>query len=316
MKKPGGVQPPTRPSSWRNSLDFNAKLFDAGIDPADIDYGLVGEFQRVRTADKPRSLNGAVLVLETRPLRVWFQNWATGLTGVASEGGPQFASKLDLAKLEKARARAEAEKRDKQRAAAAKAQEFWDGCEPADPAHPYLQKKQVQPHRLRQSEDGHLVVPMHAGGKLVSVQTISPDGEKWFLSGGRKKGAYSRLGAKPTATLLLCEGFATGASLHECLALPVAVCFDASNLEHAGRALRAKLPNTTFVFCGDSDETPGNPGKTAAIAAAKATRGRWMIPIFTRTSRAAGCTDYNDFRNRYGDPVLKQAFLQEMARVG
>lgn len=74
--------------------------------------------------------------------------------------------------------------------------------------------------------------------------------------------------------LLLAEGYATGATLHEATGLPVAVCFDAGNLRHIAQALRERHPNALFLVCGDDDRATeakgkGNPGRKAAAAAAR-----------------------------------------------
>jgi putative DNA primase/helicase len=55
-----------------------------------------------------------------------------------------------------------------------------------------------------------------------------------------RPGADVRRGASRTA-LLLAEGYAT-ASLHEATGHPVAVAFDAGNLVHVAKALRALYP--------------------------------------------------------------------------
>ena len=62
------------------------------------------------------------------------------------------------------------------------------------------------------------------------MQTIAPDGTKMFMSGGRVKGCYYGIG-KPKGALIVCEGFATGASIHECTGHAVAVACNAGNLE-------------------------------------------------------------------------------------
>ncbi len=51
-----------------------------------------------------------------------------------------------------------------------------------------------------------------ATGELHSLQTIAGDGEKLYLTGGRKQGCYFAIG-KPNGALCIAEGFATGASI-------------------------------------------------------------------------------------------------------
>jgi len=105
----------------------------------------------------------------------------------------------------------------------------------------------VQPHGVRFTPDGVLLVPMvDAAGVLQNLQRIAPqrpaDGgpDKRFLSGGRKSGLFHVIGQAEGATvLLLAEGYATAASVHEATGRPVVVVrFDAGNLKHVAEALR------------------------------------------------------------------------------
>ena len=46
--------------------------------------------------------------------------------------------------------------------------------------------------------------------------------------------------AEGAPVLLLAEGYATAASVHQATRRPVAVCFDAGNLVHVAKALRER----------------------------------------------------------------------------
>ncbi|MDD2801875.1 MAG: hypothetical protein PHE96_10485, partial [Methylococcales bacterium] len=61
---------------------------------------------------------------------------------------------------------------------------------------------------------------------------------KRFLSGGQKKGCYFCLGYR-TDKILICEGFATAASLFESTGLLTVVAFDAGNLKEVAINIRA-----------------------------------------------------------------------------
>jgi putative DNA primase/helicase len=73
--------------------------------------------------------------------------------------------------------------------AAKKANKLWNISEPASMDHPYLIKKKIGPHGIRQYKEA-LIVPIYVDGEIVSLQFISPDGSKRFLKGGRTKGGY------------------------------------------------------------------------------------------------------------------------------
>jgi putative DNA primase/helicase len=149
--------------------------------------------------------------------------------------------------------------------------------------HPYLVKKGVQAHGIRLLGDA-LVIPFRdAAGRLCSLQFISPEGEKRFLSGGRKRGRYFAMG-QPDGALCICEGYATGASVREATGHAVAVAFDAGNLAPVARALRAKFPRVKLILCGDADPV----GVSRATAAARAVRGYLAVPNF---EGVAACPD-------------------------
>lgn len=194
---------------------------------------------------------------------------------------------------------AKAEREREHADAAHRAAERWQAAKPADPAHPYLVAKGVKPYGIRQ-EGNRLVIPVRdASGELHSVQFIGPDGGKKFLPGGRVAGCYFAIG-KPSGTLCIAEGYATGASLHEVAGHAVAVAFNAGNLEPAAVALRAKYPELGIIICADDDyRTEGNPGITKATKAALAVGGLLAIPDFG-DDRPDDASDFNDLRRHAG----------------
>lgn len=157
----------------------------------------------------------------------------------------------------------------------------------------YLRRKGIGAHGLRYTPTGALVVPMHDGvGRVHGLQFIlSRAGHKerigrtgrdkeYWPPGLAKAGHYFLIGA-PTRLVLVAEGYATAASLHEATGLPVAVAFDANNLLPVARALRKRYRDARLLLCADDDfATPGNPGISAASAAALEVGGAWVAPRF------------------------------------
>ena len=78
--------------------------------------------------------------------------------------------------------------------------------------------------------------------------------------------------------MLICEGYATGATLHEETGLRVYLAFTANNLLSVGRIVRDKLPNAEIVLCADNDKSKGNPGLTKATEAAQAVGASLAVP--------------------------------------
>lgn len=187
------------------------------------------------------------------------------------------------------------QRRQDQQKAAGTAQRWWRDGRRADPAHPYLAAKGISPYILRQRGD-LLLVPMYAGGRLLNLQRIGHDGVKKMLYGAQVTGCYSPLGRIEGATrLFVCEGWATGATLHEHERCPVACAMTAGNLKAVALALRERYgAGLELVIAGDDDrETEGNPGRTAANAAALAAGALVTFPDFPAEA-SASLNDFND----------------------
>jgi putative DNA primase/helicase len=180
----------------------------------------------------------------------------------------------------------------RQAEAATKAADIWAKAIDAPPDHAYLMQKGIKPHGTK-ADCGSLLVPMRKGGKLRSVQFIRGNGEKRFLPDGEVTGCYYAIG-KPNGALCVCEGFATGASIHEATGHAVAVAFNAGNLGAVAKTLRGKFPDLPLILCGDFDKS--GTGQQAATDAAQAVGGLVALPDFTPDELAGDKppTDFND----------------------
>nr|WP_242518552.1 toprim domain-containing protein [Thiorhodovibrio winogradskyi] len=127
------------------------------------------------------------------------------------------------------------------------------------------------------------------------MQFIRPDGGKRFLSGGRIYGCFCLLPGTKPAPILICEGFATGATLVEQTGSTCVVAFNAGNLLPVAKAVRAQHPKADIIVCGDNDAwTEGNPGATKARAAALEIGAQLLLPDFTGLDLSEKPTDFND----------------------
>lgn len=131
-----------------------------------------------------------------------------------------------------------------------------------------------------------LVIPVRADGVLTALQFITAGGVKRPLTGGKMAGGYYSIGTmKDAVALAICEGYATGATIHEATGYPVAVAFSAGNLMAVALATRAKFPDLPLILCADDDvDKPGNPGLTKATEAARAVSGVVAVPDFGRAT--------------------------------
>jgi len=211
--------------------------------------------------------------------------------------------------------RAEDEKR--KHAAAAERCRSWFARFPRAEGHIYLAVKDVPalgPLYLFTDElfDGWLALPLQdSDGVIHSAQFIADDGTKEYCYGGRKKGCFYPVSEVPGGPILICEGYATGASLFLATGWTVICALDCGNLLPVAQSFRKKFPQRTIVLCADNDQFKGdfNPGVDKASAAAKAVSGRVSVPSFSDEALANKPTDFNDLHANSGlDEVRRQIY--------
>lgn len=257
-----------------------------------------GELHRFYVeGDKPGSRNGWYVLHHGEVVAASFGCWKRGLDKHWF-GSP--LTPLSFEELEKAQAvlkshnvRREQGRLQREEECAIKAKRIWQQATHAD-EHPYLARKRVASHGLKQYMES-LVVPLHTPEmNIVSLQFIHADGSKYFMTGTPKKGNFFLISTpdQTLKTILVCEGYATGATLFECTGHPVAVAFDAGNLMPVAEALRVKFPNSDLLMCADNDHTGDvNTGLVKAKQAAKKVGAKVAAPSFQPGERG---TDFND----------------------
>jgi putative DNA primase/helicase len=161
-------------------------------------------------------------------------------------------------------------------------------------SHDYLTSKRVRSIGNVRESHGALVLELRdTEGELHSLQFISANGSKRFLAGGRVAGCGFTLFEDPELPLVICEGYATGATIHEATGFAVVAAISAGNLYAVTKAYRAKWPQREILVAGDNDAfTHGNPGLTKATEAAKAVAAKLAVPRFADASTRP--TDFND----------------------
>ena len=213
--------------------------------------------------------------------------------------------------MEQARKNAEQERAEGYAKTAGECAALWDTLDPAPAGHAYLKRKGIVPHLARLDTAGRLVLPVfdEAGG-VQSLQAIAPDGSKRFHSGGRMTGGRMFLGRPADGSpLVLAEGFATAASIHEAAGVVVVVGFAGSNLRHIAESLRRLFPRSPLLVAGDLD-AHGAGAKYAQAAAEAAQPARVALPIF-KDGRPAG--DFNDLAQAEGPGAVKAQILAALA---
>ena len=185
----------------------------------------------------------------------------------------------------------------RQIAAAKRAAAIWKKASPALLYHPYLVRKRIRPHQARIYRQALVLPVIDEAGTLTSLQFIAPDGSKRLSTGGRKQGCFIPVAgdAQAPATIVICEGWATGCTLAELLpSALVLAAIDAGNLLPVALMARCRRPTAKLIIAGDDDRrTPGNPGRSKAQAAALAAKAKLIMPDWPPDAPDT-LTDFND----------------------
>jgi putative DNA primase/helicase len=254
----------------------------------------------------------------------WFGDWRAGVKqhGEADPGRVLTADEIAERK-ERLQAQQEALEKERQQGyadVAEAAQRRWAALKPANPLHPYLKAKQIEPFGARQDGNRLVIARRDIHGKLWSLQDIGPDGHKDNQCGGRAGGCFYQIGeVQDGAPICVCEGFSTGASIHMATRYAVFCAGYASNLVAVAKSLRRKYPHAEIIICADDDwltkikGKPHNTGKIEGTKAAEAVNGVLALPWFDERYRPQKATDFNDSHCRFGIGEVSTAI--KLARI-
>ena len=200
------------------------------------------------------------------------------------------------------------EKKEKHQRAEKGVNERWTKSDLVD-SHQYLSDKGINSYSLK-IENGNLLVPIsNAEGELVNLQTISPNGDKYFAKGGKIEGCFFLMG-KVEEHLIIAEGYSTGASIHEATKLAVVVSFNAGNLLPVAKEMTSLYPHASIIVAGDDDQyNEVNIGLIKASETAKHVGGFVCFPHFEGLNKSQRFTDFNDLHQTMGlHEVKKQIY--------
>jgi putative DNA primase/helicase len=264
---------------------------------------------------------------------VEFTRWA--MAG-RDEGLDAGARRVRAEEWARERERREAGAGEERARAIRKARTMWEASTPADPAQAgrYLARKGLAGGYGERQFGGNLIIPLTDGSEVMTAQTISPDGTKLFVAGAPKAGhffhiprgkarkaelfrgggedteAARQLGKYLAGTVaFLCEGFATGATLHELTGWDVICAIDAGNLLPVAGAARRLHPDWTLVVAPDWDRAHGNTGVAAGMKAADEFGLAMAPPPFGDTEEGS---DWNDLFTSRGRAAARTALASAL----
>ncbi len=206
---------------------------------------------------------------------------------------------------------------NQQETAAVEALAMWDQATP-NATSAYLERKSVQAHGTRTTDQGTLLVPLvDQDGKLWNVQRVLPrkmqnGTDKLYLKGGRKSGLFHVIGSLNSALdagqpVVIAEGYATAASAHEATGWPCVVSFDSGNLIKVTEQFRKRFPDALLVVAGDDDlltlaKKGINPGRDKATLAAQKGSAALAFPLGLNPDQS----DFNDLVAKWGTEIGPQ----------
>lgn len=220
-------------------------------------------------------------------------DWKTGETHEFknTKSLSKTESKIYADLIRDAKAKAETERATMQDDAAKRAKELYNSGSKKAANSEYLERKKIPGlfGATSQLEDsGRTVyVPIYdVDMDIRGLQRIYENGDKRFITGQKNHGNFALVGTLDNAELAyLCEGWATGVTIHMATGKPVICAMSATNLLPVARNIKKKWPSLNLIICGDSDDV----GKAKAQETAEAIMTRAVFP-----SCPQGGTDFND----------------------
>lgn len=189
--------------------------------------------------------------------------------------------------------------------------------------HKYLQSKQIYPYGVKFNGKS-LAVPLRdIDGNVKSIQWIEPNGDKRFHTESAPKGSFwsvalDTINENSEGTILLGEGFATMAKVHELTGLPCVAGISCHFFDAVAVALKRKYSKCKVIMTADNDLgtqirrgfNPGiqqaqnlvNAGLAVGIAA----------PVFDNPEDG---TDWDDYAIKYGDEKARYELLHAIERA-
>lgn len=276
---------------------FRSSMLNAGLTPP-TQIVADGRKHRFSTNGKANDKAGEYRIYPDNIPAGYFMDWRTGVyqnwrIDLRRELTPEEVrthnKNIEQRKLQEQK---------EQDAAARKAQEIWNSSQPAISDHPYCMAKKIDPLGLRIYK-GSLVIPVTLDKKIHSLQFITKDKQKFFMSNGRVSECYYSIGTS-TKVICICEGVATGISIHRSTGHAVVVAFSCGNLPVVSQYIRKKFPDSLILLCADNDPS----GLKFANHSAELIKCRVIVPE-CNIECPERINDFNDMANMYGLEAVK-----------
>jgi putative DNA primase/helicase len=264
-------------------------------------------FERFSTNGKASDRAGWVMMFPDGTGAV-FGDWRTGETytwQMSRDHQPSHDEIKEIRrKAEAAKKAAELEREQQYAEAAVEAARILGDAEIAE-NHQYLKSKGIEPNGTYKIGNS-LLIPVYGPKGIQSLQSIDQFGNKKFMPGGKMNGGFFTIGQE-TDQIIICEGFSTGASIHQATGNQVYVAFNAGNLEKVAKHVRSVTDKRIVIAADDDCDSDKNVGLEAAKHASKAIGATYVMPLIDGKPNSVK-TDFNDLFVEHGADAVKSCF--------
>lgn len=159
---------------------------------------------------------------------------------------------------------------------------------------------------------GDLLLPIISlDKKFKSYQRITAQGKKLMCSNSSKHKGIFPIGQwnSKTTKVVLCEGYATGATLHEATGLTIFVCFDVGNIRAVAEELAEKYPHVEVILASDYDLDKEQAGLINALLLAQQFNLKFTFPYTVKNG-----SDWNDLYKESGLNAVNDLFYSELVK--
>lgn len=312
-------------------LSFMAEL---GVNPASYEsLKLDGQIHRYDIEGDKRGSNNGAYIIHTDGIPAGFiQDWKRGVkatwkyesTAITEEQKAYFTSPEYKAKQKAERQRKEEERKKRQLDAIDNVRRRMRTLPEAPGNFPYLKKKHIYPYGVKLDSNGKedmLAVPLRdIDGNVCSLQWIFSNGQKRFYSDAPIESLFWSIALDTLKTdtkevILLGEGYATMAKIHELTNIPCVAALSCHALKAVAKRLKERYPECKIYVTADNDKSTEikrdfNPGVQAAKELVKLGLAECVIiPEFEKPEDG---TDWDDYALLYGDEECSRKVKQEI----
>lgn len=265
----------------------------------------------------------------------FFGCWRQGSYHTWSSKDLTELSTVDIQKLESLKKAANSERERVNSNRASYAQSIFEQATDVPSDHPYVTRKGItqlgnvgfleelscadffMDEEKRGALKGCLVIPIYPeANELQSLQLITPDGKKYFLKGGKLDGGRFTLSGD-YRVVYICEGFATGSTIHEATGATVVIAFNAGGLEKVAPSIVTSYPNSKVIIAADNDHQKAKDGKgNKGLDVANSISEKQQIAFTAPDFNEGDCgTDWNDYAQQHGLELTKAALIENQKQI-